>query len=51
MPGITLKKRSNDERARYLIGKYLSGEITLLNLKIQLNLIPDESNQDLTSTG
>jgi len=45
-----LKKKTEIERVTYLVGKYFTGEITLLYLKIQLNAMPDESDMPYTTT-
>ena len=46
-----IKRRTERERVSYLVGKYFTGEITLLYLKIQLNAMPDESDMPSTTTG
>lgn len=48
--GMKLKKRSFQERAHYVIGEYLKGSITLLNLSIQLNTIVAEEQQHYPPT-
>ena len=47
---MEFKKRTEKEKVAYLVGKYFTGEITLLYLKIQLNAMPDESDMPSTST-
>ena len=45
-----LKKRTEVEQVAYLVGKYFTKEITLLNLKIQINAL-EEPLYFPTSTG
>ncbi len=41
MGDFELKKRTEMEQVAYLVGKYFTGEITLVFLKIQLDAIKE----------
>jgi len=46
---MKLKKRTEQERVAYVVGKYFTGAITLKYLKIQINAI--EEPREFETTG